>query len=203
MPTEELFQKQRKITVAFSTFVILFNMAGSKLSKINFLGNEIILNNPNSIKVILLIAMTYFFIRYLQFMHGVKDKGISDAFYKRAKEHIQPHLLNRIFKRAENDLLKEFGSRKEVVIDRYNVFNPSVKPGTASISFYNKRGGTVHEFRNEKILKEELIIAFIRSSLYVIFRTHFFTEYAFPIIYICIAYASYLPSFIKFFGISF
>ena len=60
MPTEELFQKQRKITVAFSTFVILFNMAGSKLSKINFLGNEIILNNPNSIKVILLICYVSF-----------------------------------------------------------------------------------------------------------------------------------------------
>ena len=192
---EEFFKKRRNLIVS-ALLVAFLNVAGAERKTFNLLGNEVAFSNPSVIPTTLGIMLTYFVIRYFQYAHDVKDKGIKERFLVKARMHIAPYLKKREFHRSDSDLAKDFESLDEFEVNDISIFERSIPPSTAHISFIHKTGGAILEHR-VSVSNWELIIPFLISATYVTFRTRVVTDYVLPVIIAAAAYSTYIPTFRK------
>lgn len=193
--SEEAFFKQRRNLIALSLIAAFINVAAVKLDRLNILGNELQISNPKALPIALAVGLTYFVIRYLQYMHDVEDKGFKKRFLSRAEKHLAPYLLRRELHDQTSELARTYAKKniEDLIVDEFLMFHEAMPPNTASASFIPKNGGMVVEENNLKVSNKELILPFIRAGLYVTFRTRLVTDYALPLLLSGVAYATYVP----------
>ena len=76
------FIRQRKNLITVSLLLIFAEISGIEINKINLLGNEVSLKNPNIVYIVLWMALFYWFARYYQYFRDLKGKGFKTTFFK-------------------------------------------------------------------------------------------------------------------------
>ena len=190
---EEYFVRQRRNLILMSTLVLFVNISGADIEVINLLGNEVSIKNSDSIPKYMFLVLAYLLIRYLQYMHEVKDTGLKRIFYRRAAKYLEGYILRREHKKEDSDLKRCYPNRKDVeVVEPLVMFDDAMPDNTAAVSFCGIQGGPVIDMNEVRIENKELVIPFIVASIYVTARTNIITEYAFPIGISFLAFLSYL-----------
>lgn len=194
---EEHFNKLRRNLVLMSVLVLFVNVTGAKLNKVNLLGNEITLPNPDSLPLYMAIVLLYFLVRYVQYMHDIEDKQFRTRFFKRVEKNLEPYILNREHRNEKTGLKMHYPDINSLeYYGSLTMFNEAMPKNTAAASFCGKEGGAVIDLNEIHISNYELIRPFILSALYIIFRTRLVTDYVFLIAICLLAYSSYME-FIK------
>jgi hypothetical protein len=99
------FISERRNLLLTSVALFLVQYSGIVFKKINFLGNEAEIPDPNLIQILLWIFWLYFALRYYQHFREIADKGIGDVYQSRL--HNSVAMLSRrryqeVFKPASN-----------------------------------------------------------------------------------------------------
>lgn len=72
--------RQRRNLIASSIALLVFELADVTLEKISILGNEVRVNNADSIKVITFVACLYFLVRYYQYIQNNHGTGLQAEY---------------------------------------------------------------------------------------------------------------------------
>lgn len=175
-----------------SSLVIFINITGAKLNAINFFGNNIKLDNPESLPIFMMVVLAYFLIRYSQYLHDVEDKGFKKRFYRYVEKCLEGYILKREYNIDKSYLKDNYPDIKEIeYTEPLSIFDESIRPNTAYASFVGKEGGLVVELNELHISNKEFIYPYIRSALYIVFRTRLVTDYVFPFVLFLLAGMSY------------
>lgn len=189
---QEFFNRQRRNLVLMSVLVLFVNVTGAELSKINLLGNEVTLRNPDSLPFYLAIILGYFLIRYFQYMHDIEDKEFKTRFFRKTERNLEPYILRREYNNDASGLKDYYPNLKDLeYIKPLTMFNDAMPPNIAAASLCGKEGGSVFDINEIPVSNSELLIPFVKSALYIVFRTRLFTDYIFPIVMCILAFLSY------------
>lgn len=190
---EENFHKQRRNLILLSFTVIFFNLTGAEISNINLLGNEIYLPNNEILPAILFLVLLYFLIRYGQYVHGIKDKTIVSTLDD-ALERSVGMLAFRVLDKAKYRSIID-ARENGTVSFRAQCALPLSGPKTGSFPLivYDRKDRTnSHLFEAPvDVTKKMYIIGTIDSYIYLIFRTHLFTEFFFPVLLCFLCFLSF------------
>lgn len=188
----EPFIRQRRNLILCACLVLFINLTGAQLKQINFLGNSVEIRNPASMPWLLGIVLSYFFIRYLQLAHEIKDKGFKSRFLEKAKAYLSKYVLKREYDRDGSRLPQCYKFREMMIAD-FNMFDGSLEWNNAFMSIEPKSSGPVIDLHDLHVSNRELILPFIRSAAYILFRTSLVTEFVLPVLLAVAAFASYSP----------
>ena len=143
-----------------SMLVIFINVTGAELTKVNLFGNEVVLSTPESLPFYMVLVLTYFLIRFAQYMHEVEDKGIKDRFFRRVDHYLEPYILRREYNKSEV-LKAHFADITDVKYsDRLVMFHDAMQPNTAAASYVDKSGGVVLPLDEIYVSNWELVLPF-------------------------------------------
>ncbi|WP_283743818.1 hypothetical protein [Sideroxydans sp. CL21] len=191
---EQLFQRQRRNVILMASVVIFINTTGAKLAKVNILGNMLDIANPTAMPKIFGIVLGYFLWRYFQYTHEIENKGFKERFHRRAEHYLGPYLLKREFLRKDSKLAQHFSRSKDIKVNDVTMFHSAMPPNTAAASFEHKDDMKVDGVIDENELHVsdvELILPFIRASIYIVVRTRLVTDYVFPPMFAVLAFSTY------------
>lgn len=73
------FVRQRRALIAVSLVLLFADIAELRITKLNLLGNEVVLGQPDAIYVALWIAFLYWLVRYYQHFRDLGDEDLMRA----------------------------------------------------------------------------------------------------------------------------
>lgn len=180
---EEDFHKQRRNLILISFVVIFYNITGSHLTKLNVLGNEIVITNLNIMPGLLSIILFYVLLRYCQYLHLIKDKGFRTTLIEATQKSIATWLFNKYVKSKHERYF-------ETLKHGYEFFRPfaivrKTRPWEISTLlrvFYGDYKTDSGNFDVDlKLTRAMYCICKADAYLYLVLRTHLITEYVFPL----------------------
>lgn len=202
MDAYEIFLKQRRNLILMSVMVSFLNITNAKLEEISLLGNKITINNPESIPFILIFVLGYFLIRYFQYSHEIDNKGFKEKFLKITEKKLSSNILKREYNKDNSELKKVFPSINDVIVTEFIFFHEAMPKNTAAVTFEPKEDGVVLDDNDLHIENKELIIPFVMSGFYIVFRTSLVTTYVLPVVFSIFAFSTYCEPLNVFFGIN-
>lgn len=180
------FIRQRKNLIAVSLLLIFAETSGIEINKINLLGNEVSLKNPNIVYIILWMALFYWFARYYQYFRNLKDKGFKTTFF----ESMDALVSKIAFKNLFNDpnfikTIEQEGKKHRAFSRKYHIYKRSLKHYEGAAEFLIGHVPDSGISKREKVIVEfpQLIIPLIRSFSHVLIHTRLFTEYISPFLF--------------------
>lgn len=212
----EHFVKQRRNLILFSCLVIFVNIAGAKIEQVNLLGNVLAIARPDSVALLFTIVLVYFLIRYAQYSHAIKNKGVRDAFKSKLWALLSVHLLDRVYhahilgERIDEQIVlltgKKLKGPSDFLVHHFLYEVEGMEKRHAHITIRLRLRDTTFDYRDEAFSVRELAIPYLRSFLYVVFQTHLITEYVLPLLLALVALASFASASAHFlrliFGVS-
>ncbi len=172
---EEHFIKQRRNLILISLFVIFYEVGNLTIEEINFLGNKSKLGNPEIVTFFLIVAFTYFSLRYYTACREIK--GISKFLYgcsARAENKCKAFVTKKYFEPQK----EKFKAVDQITRTKF----------TRTYMLRSERRGENGEPLHVKIVvKCRFIYNYTLSLLPTIIHTSKFTEYVLPYIIAIIA----------------
>lgn len=165
------FSKQRRNLIIISGVLLLHEFLGIDYKDFKVFGMTI--TQSENITLVIWIVWLYFFIRYFNLFFQILEKGIGVFFNK---------IINKFDDYSIHKYLKELNLNKN---SNYNINKDD--------NVFWKRGRTLYlttasssEDRKSKSYKFSFLThlyIFTCAGFYIIFKTHYFSEYYFPIIF--------------------
>ena len=178
----EHFTKQRRNLILISLAILLSEYLGFKIEKINILGNQLEVENPQNLYKLFWLVWAYFLWRTSSYLCVLGPLGFVDTFRDKMNA-----LLPLI---ARNKILSD-PSQFSVLTDEHNY---KVEDGIYGINFqgnFNAKVGvrisnltppkdTQNVHLDVPLNLLELFIPYTKYLFYIIFKSHYFTEYILP-----------------------
>jgi hypothetical protein len=193
------FLRQRRNLFIISFGLLLFQIMGLRLDKISFFGNEFRVSRPAALSVCLWVAYLYYVVRYYQYFHDIKDRGVRNEYL----QHVRRLLDSRVVAKAKRRFLEgrtkgkgtkyEFGQPefgKNGVVQSWSamidvaapVKITSEKSNGKSMSF-TTTSDTMKS--TETVFWKEFLRFRVQAFLSVCFRTSLVTDYYLPFVVAC------------------
>jgi len=173
-----------------SSVLLFLGISGGVFQKINVLGSEIVLTNPNLATHVLFWMLGYFLLRYFQYLNEIGGTGFRGRFYSAASRHIP--------KKAKTKAERGEGENIDVPLQDYKIIKQSF---SEYVVLQDISGLVEDDDEVKRIAKEEsehitlkfheLIGVFSFALAEVVLRTPWFTEFALPPLLAVVAIIQY------------
>ena len=187
------FYRQRRNLMLISMLVIFFNTTAGRIERLNILGTEIKLQNPDSLPWILGIILFYYLIRYTQYAHEIENKGFKDRWLQSADRYLSVKLLHREFNMKDSKLRATYPDLEQIKIEQFMMYRTGSFRNTAFASYCGIDGGHIIDFNKIPVSKVEQFLPLLRAAFYVMVRTRLVTDYILPAVIAIIAFLTYWP----------
>lgn len=195
----ENFTRQRRNLLLISLVVLFAEMSEIEIHKISILGNEVLFKNPESILIILWVALIYWLVRYYQYFRDIGEKGFGTSFYVRLSAFAKKIAFKEVRKKyKKNNSFSAPGSDAvfEIFPREYRIYETSLRRIRGDVEFVvssNKgRSGTIGK---DSVIVEfpKLIMPIALSVFHVIFHTRLVSEYILPF---CVSFSPIIYRFV-------
>jgi len=194
------FIRQRRNLILISLILLFVEVAEVSFNKINLLGNELTISNPDVVTYSLWVAFIYWLIRYYQYFNDMPEKGIHSAVISRMNKLVPLVAVEKYKKDADLSAIfpdidgaPEITLREAVVRTRTNKYwELGVSIDAAIGDGDNKHGHTNIGIGVQLVNEQELRVPRIKAWLSVIFTTRLFSEYFLPFLIAVITIVSKL-----------
>lgn len=177
------FYKHRMNMLLLSGIFVFLVLSGGTVEKFNVLGSSISFDNPDVPLNIFFICMIYMLIKYFQYLSEMGGTGIKGLVKSMVQQKV-----SAVAKSIDD---KKIGEDSGLQAQDYNIIR-YIDYFTYGIKVDSARSGRATEAINGQhgnILSDEHIIGFnvlwneyLKSFLFVLFRTVWFAEYILPIL---------------------
>lgn len=184
------FVRQRRNLMMMSVALFLVETAGVKFSELNLLGSKLFIENPDVINKGLWIAFIYWVYRYYVYFHDIGPKGFMDQYSARMLNYVYAIALKQLKRDSVKmePLVKEGRTKLRLGHDhtyyRRSLWSYEIKLAViASLAKRDDDNPKSLDFDHYVVRAPiSLAIAHTRAWMYVLTRTHLFSEYLLPFV---------------------
>lgn len=184
-----MFNRQRRNLMGMSIIVLFVTYSGLEFKKLNILGNELDVKNPQIVYYALWIAFAYWFIRYFQFLQELRHDTATEIYKQKLFSVTWPSadlLFKAEIQEKYGNKIQESNPHAHMWATMPSLFNPFFKRRIRV--FCNVRltdGGVSYTENYEKVIElhDGRKIDFRNwwlSINHTIWRTSSVSEYIFP-----------------------
>lgn len=183
---EEGFRRQRRNLLAISMFIIIYRAIGLNFENLNFLGNQVKLNNSSFVSLFIFIIFLYYAWRYTSYLNGLRSNtGIRyfKSDYYLALEYILDDILAKKLAEIPNEENKPKSVKSLRFADSQSIHSVksffaksplilTLTPIDGPKSREERSGGALNPFT--------LSLAKVKALIKIAVDHHGFSEYVFP-----------------------
>jgi hypothetical protein len=194
------FVAERRSLLIVSFILFFYQQAGLQIEKINAFGNEAKISDPWWIAFALWVLWGYFFVRFLQYLQSIPDKGFWTAYERQMEKSITRSAFKG-FKRSyvPTEEFRNFEHGFKILKTDFLMNYPEYRSVKLDLTIAHKMGeevagqGASHK---EDFTSWRLRWAKIKSMAHVIVSTHVATEYFLPILLALLPLVNFLRKFL-------
>lgn len=187
------FERQRRNLILLGAAISFVELTGVKFEKINILGNEAVINQPDAIVMTMWLLLLYWLVRFLNYFHDLGDTGYKDDLLK-VRNSLVVTFTRQLFPRSSEikKWLKNLSDKEEMFIyyNRHHIHKSDFLNMKFHVGFLlasnPDKGGHVYGYEFS-ISGWKLFLATIYSFLKVSFLGRYFGEYIFPLVIVIFA----------------
>ena len=168
------FLRQRRNLILITVAVAFIEAAGlTATGEINIFGSVFEMERPWFFGVFVWAALIYMLVRYLQYFHDLRDKGIRQKITDKSLEYARVSVTDKLFSDPdyENIGVEDY---KEVYEER------KLAAINVGVSFRYKGDAKTSEII--EFMGYKLFLLRARAFLYVTFKSHLVTEFILPLV---------------------
>lgn len=169
--------RQRRNLILVSIVLAVFDIAKVEIGRVNVLGTNLLIGNPEVVHWLMWLAWAYFFVRYLQYLSVQDDLGLLSGFSGRLSLR-QRNYLNRRASELWPDRVQyyylgpEYIERKGLLLWEQKLFDFDPDQGTMA-----QVGSEAFEI--PRLLQ---LYYYIASVAYVVFVSPRATDHVLPVL---------------------
>jgi len=177
MDDENNFSKQRRNLIFISAVLLAKDFLEVDYSKFDLFKSGITIGNPDGIYIILWMMWGYFLLRFFSLFYETENT-FSSPIRKKYTTYLEKATNTHINKDVEPDFFPAHRS-VNVNFNDSSIFDPyfSIWDNDGNLL---KNWRTINDFNFKRI---RLLKYYLFSIFYYIFKTHYFLEYYFPILF--------------------
>lgn len=178
---QEYFVKQRRNIILISLVILLSEYLGFKIEKINILGNQIDVENPQNFCQLLWVVWVYFLWRFYSYLNSLGDLGFAYSF-----RNTMSLLLHEAAKeKAQNDpskfLISTSGHNCKVGSHLFGIKYLDKFSAKVGIEILGEPPYvSIRENIGVPLGFNVLFIAYCKFFFGIIFKSHLSSEYILP-----------------------
>lgn len=185
----EGFVRQRRALIAVSLLLLFMDIAQLRITKLNLLGNEVLLGQPDAIYLAMWVAFFYWLARYYQYFQDLGDKGFMKAHNIRLNQLVPQAALKQALKEQPALLITppDIKGKTEVMIEKADVWAEGthwkVQLTVRQLTIQGE-ASTEDYFEAEEVTVKGLSLLLLkgRAWIHVAIHTRLFTEYLLPFV---------------------